>query len=174
MPKRNPRLSAPTAAVNADRSVLPADRLVSARILILANLLRRAAALRYRRLLRLPGGEWGVITQIGFGKPQTLNQIANGMGLEKAQLSRTVSSLVRRHLVSKKTNPKNSREVLISLTREGKIQYQAIRAAGGAANDRLLIDLSDRNRGLLIQQIERLTRRARELLKAEQAHKPTR
>jgi DNA-binding MarR family transcriptional regulator len=174
MPKRNPRHSARAVAINADRAVLPADRLVSARILILANLLRRAAALRYRRLLRLPGGEWGVITQIGFGKPQTLNQIANGMGLEKAQVSRTVSSLVRRHLVSKKTNPKNSREVLISLTREGKIQYQAIRAAGGTANDRLLIDLSDRNRSLLIQQIEKLTRRARELLKAEQTHKPTR
>jgi len=111
--------------------------------------------------------------QIGFGAPQTLNQVANGMGLEKAQLSRTVSTLVRRHLVSKKTNPKNSREVLIWLTRGGRIQYQTIRTAGGTANDQLLIGLSDRDRKLLIQKIERLTERARELLKVEQARGPT-
>jgi DNA-binding MarR family transcriptional regulator len=174
MPKRKSQLRVQAAAANPNAIEVPADRLVSARILILANLLRRAAAARYRRLLNLTGSEWGVITQIGRGKPQTLNQIADGMGLEKAQLSRTVSSLVRRRLVSKKTNPANSREVLISLTREGRSQYQAIRAAGGAANDRLLMDFSNHGRYLLIQQIERLTRRARELLKAERAHKPTR
>jgi DNA-binding MarR family transcriptional regulator len=169
VPKRKPPLAAPAASAAGNQTAGNAERLVSGRILILANLLRRAAALRYRRLLRLPGGEWGVITQIGYGKPQTLNQIAHGMGLEKAQLSRTVSSLVRRHLLSKKTNPKNSREVLISLTPQGRIQYQTILAAGASANDRLLQDLPKQDRQLLVEQIERLTRRARELLKAEQA-----
>ncbi|HUZ30894.1 MAG TPA: MarR family transcriptional regulator [Xanthobacteraceae bacterium] len=173
MPKRKPSIGAQASAANAALVLQPAGRLVSARILILANLLRRAAASRYRRLLRLTGSEWGVIMQIGFGAPQTLNQVANGMGLEKAQLSRTVSTLVRRHLVSKKTNPKNSREVLIWLTRGGRIQYQTIRTAGGTANDQLLIGLSDRDRKLLIQKIERLTERARELLKVEQARGPT-
>jgi DNA-binding MarR family transcriptional regulator len=172
MPKRKAPLHARAASAHGEPVAADTERLVSGRILILANLLRRAAALRYRRLLRLPGGEWGVITQIGYGKPQTLNQIANGMGLEKAQLSRTVSSLVRRHLVSKKTNPQNSREVLISLTREGRVQYQTILAAGASANDRLLMDLSNQDRKLLVQQIEGLTRRARELLKAEQALGP--
>jgi DNA-binding MarR family transcriptional regulator len=167
MPKKKARREAPVAATT-DFAVIDPERLVSGRLLILANLLRRAAALRYRRLLRLPGGEWGVINHIGYGKPQTLNQIAHGMGLEKAQLSRTVSSLVRRHLVAKKTNPRNSREVLISLTRDGRVRYQTILAAGAAANDQLLKDLSARDRTLLVGQIERLTKRAREVLKAEQ------
>lgn len=96
------------------------------------------------------------------------NQIANGMGLEKAQISRTVSGLVRRRLLSKKINPQNSREVLISLTHEGRVQYQTILAASQSANNRLLIDLFDKDRELLIRRIETLTNRARELLRAEQ------
>jgi DNA-binding MarR family transcriptional regulator len=157
------------AGASDDHVAKATHGLPSGRILILANLLRRAAALRYRRLLHLTGGQWGVVTHIGNGKPQTLNQIANGMGLEKAQISRTVSGLVRRHLLSKKINPENSREVLISLTREGRVQYQTILAASESANDRLLTDLPDQDRKLLIRQIEILTNRARELLRAEQA-----
>jgi len=145
------------------------DRLVSRKILILANLLRRSAALRYRRLLRLAGVEWGLVAHLGLGMPQTLNQIAHGMGLEKAQLSRAVSKLARRGLVSKQINPQNNREVLISLTREGCRNHDAIRSAGEAANDRLLVEFTDRNRVFLVGQLERLTSRARVLLQSEQA-----
>jgi len=145
------------------------DRLVSRKILILANLLRRSAALRYRRLLRLAGVEWGLVAHLGLGMPQTLNQIAYGMGLEKAQLSRAVSKLARRGLVSKQINPQNNREVLISLTREGWRNHDTIRSAGEAANDRLLVEFTDRTRDLLFGQLERLTSRARVLLQSEQA-----
>lgn len=162
MPRKRVRSGHAAGAADATHA------LPSGKILILANLLRRAAALRYRRLLHLTGGQWGVVTHIGSGKPQTLNQIANGMGLEKAQISRTVSGLVRRRLLSKKINPQNSREVLISLTHEGRVQYQTILAASQSANNRLLIDLFDKDRELLIRRIETLTNRARELLRAEQ------
>jgi DNA-binding MarR family transcriptional regulator len=144
------------------------DRLLSRKILILANLLRRGAAARYRRLLRLAGVEWGLIAHLGQSEPQTLNQIAAGMGLEKAQLSRTVSTLVRRGLVSKKINPHNNREVLISLTREGRRQSRIIHRAGEAANDRLLADFSARDLSVFVEHIERFTQRARALLQAEQ------
>jgi DNA-binding MarR family transcriptional regulator len=151
------------------RAPASSDKLVSRRILVLANLLRRAASLRYRRLLRLAGVEWGLVAHVGLGKPQTLNQIAHGMGLEKAQLSRTVSSLVKRGLLSKKSNPRNRREVLIALTGEGRRQHRIIRAAGEAANDRLLAKLSEEARAAFVTRIEHLTAHARELLELEQA-----
>jgi DNA-binding MarR family transcriptional regulator len=165
MQKRRVRAAARTDRPGASGR----DRLVSRGILILANLLRRAAALRYRRLLRLAGVEWGLIAHIGGGGPQTLNQIANGMGLEKAQLSRTVSTLVKRGLVSKKINPQNNREVSISLTREGRRHHRIILAAGEASNERLLAEFSDAARTVFVRQIEHLTRRSRELLQSEQA-----
>jgi DNA-binding MarR family transcriptional regulator len=144
------------------------DLLVSRKILILGNLLRRAAAARYRRLLRLAGVEWGVVAHIGLGAPQTLNQIAWGMGLEKAQLSRTVSKLVSRGLVAKQTNPQNNREVLISLTRDGWRNHLAIRAAGAAANAQLLAGLPRKDLVVLVGGLEYLTLRARNLLRTEQ------
>lgn len=169
MPKRGASSSKPAGG----SSLNSGDRLLSRKILILANLLRRAAAARYRRLLRLAGVEWGLIAHLGQGlgqgKPQTLNQIAAGMGLEKAQLSRTVSTLVRRGLVSKKINPRNNREVLISLTREGRRQSRTIHRAGEAANARLLADFSGKDLAVFVGHIERLTERARALLHSEQA-----
>ena len=91
------------------------------------------------------------------------------MGLEKAQLSRTVSTLVARGLVSKKVNPENNRQVLISLTRTGWRHHRVIQAAGEAANDQLLAKFLDKDRDIFVQQIEHLTVRARELLLSEQA-----
>jgi DNA-binding MarR family transcriptional regulator len=169
MQKRRVRSAAQTDRPGASGR----ERLVSRRILILANLLRRAAALRYRRLLRLAGVEWGLIAHVGGGRPQTLSQIANGMGLEKAQLSRTVSTLVKRGLVSKKINPQNNREVSISLTPEGLRHHRIILAAGEATNDRLLAEFPDETRTVLVRQIEHLTRGARELLQSEQGASAT-
>jgi DNA-binding MarR family transcriptional regulator len=132
-------------------------------------LLRRAAASRYRKLLGLTGVEWGLVAHLGLGAPQTLSQIASGMGLEKAQLSRTVSQLIRRGLVAKQTNPQNNREVLISLTREGWRNHLAIQVAGEAANKQLLVEFPRKDLIIFIGQLEYLTRRARELLQLEQA-----
>jgi DNA-binding MarR family transcriptional regulator len=154
---------------NINSGLHSGDRLVSRKILILANLLRRAAAARYRRLLRLAGVEWGLVAHLGQTMPQTLNQIAAGMGLEKAQLSRTVSTLVRRGLVSKKINPHNNREVLISLTREGGRHSRIIHTAGEAANGKLLADFSGKELSIFVERVERLTERARALLRSEQA-----
>ena len=154
---------------NADktRTTSVEDRLVSRRILILANVLRRAAGLRYRRLLELPAGEWGVIAELGHQAPRTLNDLANGIGLDKTQLSRTVSSLIARGMVVRRTNPRDNREVLISLTSAGKKNYAKIMEAGLAANDMLLADLSPIKQKKLVDQIERLTMRARALLRIE-------
>ncbi len=165
MPNGHTSLSGPGVGDRASSS----ERWISRKILILANLLRRAAASRYRRLLRLAGVEWGIVAHLGQGMPQTLNQIAGGMGLEKAQLSRTVSTLVRRGLVSKQINPHNNREVLISLTREGRRHSRIILAAGETANEQLLADFSDTDLSIFVGQIENLMRRARALLQSEQA-----
>src|SRR5436190_4231764 len=83
---------------------------LSRRVMMLANLLRRAATLRYRRLLDLKPGEWGIVAQLGERAPRSLIDLADAMGLDKAQISRGVSSLVRQRLVTRKTNPHNSRE----------------------------------------------------------------
>jgi DNA-binding MarR family transcriptional regulator len=145
---------------------------LSRRVMMLANLLRRAAALRYRRLLELKPGEWGIVAQLGERAPRSLIDLAEAMGLDKAQISRGVSSLVRQGLVTRKTNPQNSREVLIALTPRGRAANDVILEAGGLANEFLLADLPVRERRELAALLELFTRRAHQLLGEEQALGP--
>ena len=143
------------------------SRLVSQRILVLANLLRRAAGLRYRRLLDLGAGEWGAIAELGRQSPQTLNALSRHIGLDKTQLSRTVSALIARGLVLRRTNPHDNREVRLTLSASGKDCYSKIMQAGSAANLSLLAELSAAEKNQLVDLIEGLTVRARALLRAE-------
>ena len=149
------------------RSKPDSSRLVSQRILVLSNLLRRAAGLRYRRLLDLQAGEWGVVAELGHRSPCTLNDLSGRIGVDKTQLSRTVSRLIARGLVRRKPNPHDNREVRLSLTPQGQDCHAAIMRAGRNANLSLLADLSARERKQLVDLIERVTVRARDLLRAE-------
>jgi DNA-binding MarR family transcriptional regulator len=145
---------------------------LSRRVMMLGNLLRRAATLRYRRLLDLKPGEWGIVGQLGERAPRSLIDLADAMGLDKAQISRGVSNLVRQGLVTRKTNPGNSREVLIALTPRGRTANAIILEAGGRANETLLADLSPRERRELAELLDLFTQRAYELLGDEQALGP--
>jgi DNA-binding MarR family transcriptional regulator len=159
-----PSETAPEEA--SDRNA--AEELVSRRILVLANVLKRAAGLRYRRILDLPAGEWGVIAELGIQAPQSLNALSNNIGLDKTQLSKSVSRLVDRGLVLRRVKPGNNREVLISLTTTGRQCFRKILEAGLTVNETLLAGLSTPERKMLSGQIEHLTQHARTLLKIEQ------
>jgi DNA-binding MarR family transcriptional regulator len=143
--------------------------LLSQRIMVLANLLKRAAAIRYRRLLDLRPGEWGIVAQLGERAPRNLNDLATSMGLDKAQISRGVSRLVKLGFVTRKPNPHNSREILIALTRKGDAAFETILDAAAAVNVTLLAVVTPRQRQELEQLLELFTTRAGTLLANEQA-----
>ena len=154
-------------AVSKNHSKRARNRLFSQRILVLSNVLRRAAGLRYRRLLNLGAGEWGVIAELGQQSPCTLNDLSRRIGVDKTQLSRTVSRLIARGLVRRRTNPRDNREVRLSLSTSGNDCHAKIMRAGSAANRSLLAELSGAERKQLVDLIERVTTRARGLLHAE-------
>lgn len=146
----------------------PVDAFVARRILILSNVVRRAAALRYRRLLDISVGEWGAIAELGLRAPCTLNELARGLALDKTRLSRTVSGLEARGLVQRRANPRDNRETLISLTKLGERAYARMIASADATNAALLAPFSGAEREALESLVDRLTNRAREILAAEQ------
>ena len=146
----------------------PVDTFVARRILILSNVLRRAAALRYRRLLDISVGEWGAIAELGLRAPCTLNELARGLSLDKTRLSRTVSALEARGFAQRRSNPHDNRETLISLTKPGERVYARMIAAAEGTNEALLAPFSASERDALQSLVDRLTVRARELLSGEQ------
>lgn len=79
---------------------------------------------------------------------------------------RSLAELVSRKLIAKSANPKDSREVLVSLTPAGLAAHDAIEGAQ-ERNRMLLEQLSKDELETLLAQIDRLTATAEAMLEAE-------
>lgn len=69
-------------------------------------------------------------------------RLAEAVGQDKGQISRALAELVARKLIVKSANPKDSREVLVSLTPAGLSAHDAIIEGGQERNRMLLEQLS--------------------------------
>ena len=154
------------AAAN-DAELAPITVMMSSRLMVLANLLKRGAILRYKRLAGLSSVEFGLVASLGRRPPMSAIRLAEAVGMDKGQISRALAELVARKLVSKAANPRDNRETLISLTKAGLAAHDAIVAGAQERNRRLLEQLDPQELELLLGHIDRLTATAAEMLAAE-------
>lgn len=145
----------------------PVSGMISSKLLVVGNLLRRGAALHYRRVLDLPRVEWAIIANLGRRPPVGLNELCGFLALEKAQVSRSITSLVGRALVTRAPNPRNSREVLIALTDAGLRAHDEIVRSGTARNRAMLAALTPIEAMTLDTLLDRLAARLRDLRQQE-------
>lgn len=164
---RAPKAASPSKAPERDGELAPITAMMSSRLMVLANLLKRGALLRYKRLAGLSSVEYGLVANLGRHPPMSVVRLADAVGLDKGQISRALAELVSRRLVAKAVNPLDNREVLVSLTRAGLAAHDAIVAGARERNQRLLEQLSEADVALLLGHIARLTERAAEMLDAE-------
>jgi DNA-binding MarR family transcriptional regulator len=157
------------ASPDADESQSPAPITVmlSSRLMVLANLLKRGAILRYKRLAGLSSVEFGLVASLGRRPPMSVARLAEAVGQDKGQISRALAELVSRKLIAKSANPKDSREVLVSLTAAGLAAHDAIVEGAQERNRQLLEQLSKDEFETLLAQVDRLTATAEKLLEAE-------
>ncbi|TWC05373.1 DNA-binding MarR family transcriptional regulator [Bradyrhizobium macuxiense] len=156
----------PSEAV-VDAELAPITAMMSSRLMVLANLLRRGALLRYKRLTGLSSVEFGLVASLGRRPPMSVVRLAEAVGMDKGQISRALAELVARKLVAKAANPRDNRETLVSLTRAGLAAHDAIVAGAQERNRRLLEQLGPQDLELLLGHIDRLTMTAAEMLAAE-------
>ncbi len=168
-PKRADGLSAESAPAAAFEELAPITAMMSSRLMVLANLLKRGAILRYRRLAGLSSVEFGLVASLGRRPPMSVVRLAEAVGMDKGQISRALAGLVSRKLVERRVNPRDNREVLVSLTRTGLAAHDAIVAGAQERNERLLEQLDDGEVAMLLAHIERLTRKAEKMLALEKA-----
>ena len=163
----------PTKAVSAKPPAATGDELapitamLSSRLMVLANLLKRGAILRYKRLAGLSSVEFGLVASLGRRPPMSVVTLAEAVGMDKGQISRALAGLVSRKLVSKAINPRDNREVLVGLTRAGLIAHDAIVAGALERNRHLLEQLDKDEVAMLLGHIDRLTRKAEAMLEVE-------
>jgi DNA-binding MarR family transcriptional regulator len=165
---RKPKQSVVRAETREQGAELaPITAMMSSRLMVLANLLKRGAMLRYKRTAGLSSVEYGLVANLGRQPPMSVARLAEAVGLDKGQISRALADLVSRKLVAKAVNVRDNREVLVSLTRAGLAAHDAIVAGGQERNRRLLADLSDADVAMLLGHIDRLTDKAAEMLADE-------
>ncbi len=144
------------------------DDIVGNKVLLLANLIGRSATLRYRRLIGLPQVGWRIIALLGAQPAMTLNQLSTRAGLDKSQVSRGITGLVRRQLVSRRTSPSDSRAVHIALTDRGVGAYAILINAATRRNEELLAGFSLARRRALLETLDLLSNRMRILLREDE------
>src|SRR3984885_15443840 len=109
--------TASEVAEGARDELAPITVMMSSRLMVLANLLKRGAILRYKRLAGLSSVEFGLVASLGRRPPMSVARLADAVGMDKGQISRALSELVARKLVAKAVNPLDNRETLVCLTK---------------------------------------------------------
>ena len=151
----------------SDAELAPITAMMSSRLMVLANLLKRGAILRYKRLADLSSVEFGLVASLGRRPPMSVVRLAEAVGMDKGQISRALAVLVSRKLVAKAANPRDNRETLVSLTRSGLAAHDLIVAGAQERNQRLLEQLDGDDIAMLLDHIDRLTRKAEAMLAVE-------
>jgi DNA-binding MarR family transcriptional regulator len=167
MKQKSKSAALPAARPDTDEILAPVTAMMSSRLMVLANLLKRGAILRYKRLAGLSSVEFGLVASLGRRPPMSVVRLAEAVGMDKGQISRALAGLVSRKLVSRAVNPRDNREVLVCLTRTGLIAHETIVAGALERNQRLLEPLSKDDVAMLLGHIDRLTETAARMLDAE-------
>jgi DNA-binding MarR family transcriptional regulator len=163
--------SARRSTAEVDRTKAPVEGTeisLGASLMTLANLMRRTTSSRFQRMYGLTLVDGWVVTRLGPSARISLDELAHRSGLAKSQMSRSVTNMVARKLVSRTKNPQNNAEVVLTLTPRGRAMYDRIIAAFPGFNRLLTNGLDDEEVALLSELIGRLIENSRRNLRDEQ------
>lgn len=133
------------------------------RIGLLAKVMDRVTIRALSRQADFSYAQWRVLARLGMMEDGgTVRDIAELAWVDRAEVSRAVSTLEAHGLVTRRENESDRRAPIIDLTAEGRIVYRDILKKRSAFHEELLTDLSAKDRatldGLLSRIGERLMR----------------
>jgi DNA-binding MarR family transcriptional regulator len=152
--QRRPRPAATTAADDGPR--LDLDRYVPAFITFIANKLSNSASVFYQRNFGVSVTEWRIMSQLAIEPGIPASRICNVIGFDKGPVSRNLSMLKKRGLVTIRRAPDDGRSHAISLTARGRAIHDKVIVAALERERRLLSCLKKDEREVLIDLLRRL------------------
>ena len=141
--------------------------LISYRLARASSLMSRGAALRYRREFGVSLGEWRALALLAAGAPQSMMELTRAAGLDKAQMSRVVTSLIVRGLVVRNSSPETARGGVLSLTSDGHDVYTGLIAAASERDRAFRCALAPEELAVLETALDKLAKEAMRFIKAE-------
>jgi len=143
------------------------DLFVPYRLSVLANIVSNSLARIYAERFDLTIMEWRVMAVLGLeetkNQPMSANSVAARTEMDKVQVSRAVSRMLKSGLISRSTDDEDRRRSRLELTERGRAVYREIVPAALKFEEELLRSFSTDEVMILDQLITRLTEAAREL-----------
>lgn len=155
-----------SAAVAPDVAPITLQDLLSYKIIAVANAMSAGSALRLRSEFDMSLGEWRALALIASSASQSLNGLARAANLDKGQMSRVISSLVERGLVTRETGARKGIVVPLALTPRGKKLYAELIGIAGERNHRFTACLTAQERTVLQSALVKLLAIAREYVRS--------
>lgn len=100
----------------------PLADLVTIRMVVLFNLMRRSSIIALKRNFDLSEMQWRIMSHLGEFAPLSLNGLAEMLILDRGQLSRGVKAMVERGLLTRNRKP-GGPEIEIDLSDSGRDLY---------------------------------------------------
>jgi|SRR5690348_5094496 len=100
-------------------------RLVPVRVVRVADLILRIGTLTWDRF-GLKNTDLRILAMLGAYQPISVNEISRKTHIDKAWISRSSRSLLRRKLITKSAHPADSRASSLALTRKGEALLREI------------------------------------------------
>jgi DNA-binding MarR family transcriptional regulator len=152
----------PWRSRNSDRF----GHFVTAGLAALLGLMRKSAALTYRRELGLSDFDWRVMSQIGGQAPIELARLVSQMSRDKSQVGRSVTRLESSGLVLRR-RPTGARAVVLVTTEAGQAVYARLEEIAFRRDRVLRRRLDADEQAFLFQALRTLRANADDLLLRE-------
>ena len=156
MRKNKPANAARPAIASDPGPTLDLDRYVPAFITFIANKLSNSSTAFYQKNFGVNVTDWRIMSLLAIEPGIPASRICHVIGFDKGPVSRTLSVLQKRGLVTIRTAPDDGRTHSISLTAKGRATHDRVIVAALERERRLLSVLRKDEREVLIDLLRRV------------------
>lgn len=135
---------------------LELDRFLPYRLSVLSNRISQTIAHAYERRFGITVTEWRIMAVLGRYPGLSANAVAERTAMDKVAISRALSRLIERDLVTRDTHGDDRRRSVLALSDAGYRAYDEIAPLALEYERRLLSALDERERTLLQRLLDRL------------------
>jgi DNA-binding MarR family transcriptional regulator len=129
--------------VSEGETPLELGRFLPYRLSVTAECISRVFAESYQERFGLTIPEWRVMAVLGEAAPRPTQAVIEATEMDRVKVSRAVTRLVDKGLVTRKTAPEDQRSQILALSRKGAQLYRQIVPLAHALQAELTAGLSE-------------------------------
>lgn len=99
-----------------------------------------------------------IIYEVEYQHQPSMQQVAERLGTDITTFSRQIQSLIKINLISKTPNPKDRRNSILSLTKEGKEVAESINQQMNQYLDNVFFNMSQEEKDMVVRSIQLLNK----------------